>query len=355
VETSLPPPSITFLVPVYNSAGTLNNVVKAVAKEGLKVGGPFELILVNDGSVDASWNVIKMACAQHSWVKGINMARNFGQHNALLCGIRQAKYEIVITLDDDLQNPVSEIHKLVEKLCSEELHVVYGVPMSLHHGFFRNIASQMTKLVLQQAMGAETARQVSAFRAFKTTVRDGFANYHNPFINIDVLLTWGASKFGRVYVEHHPRAEGKSSYTLAKLITHAVNMVTGFSTLPLQLASINGFVLMALGACLLAYVILRYVLQGSPVPGFPFLASIIIVFSGAQLLALGIIGEYVGRIYARTMDRPPYQIDAMVQGADSDVEARAEFTATPKTGELRGTDPAAGIAISSSPAHTGKR
>ncbi len=315
--------SVSYVVPVFNSAGNVANMVSAIEEEAKKAGGSYELILVNDGSVDASWNTIKAAAAQYPWVRGVNLTRNYGQHNALLCGIRQAKYEITITLDDDLQTPASEIHKLLAKLRADNLDVVYGVPLVLHHGFLRNAASLLTKFALQQAMGAKTVRNLSAFRAFRTKLRRSFANYHNPFVNIDALLTWGTTKFGMVNVEHHPRTQGRSNYTFAKLVMHAANMVTGFSTLPLQIASVNGFVLMALGTVLLIYVVLRYILLGSPVPGFTFLASIILVFSGAQLLALGIIGEYVGRIYARTMDKPIYQIDSFTSQESSDIELSA--------------------------------
>jgi undecaprenyl-phosphate 4-deoxy-4-formamido-L-arabinose transferase len=234
--------------------------------------------------------------------------RNYGQHNALLCGIRAARYPITITMDDDQQNPPSEIKKLVSKLVSEELEVVYGRPIKEEHGLFRNVASVLTKLVIKQALGAKTAPDVSAFRAFNTNIRDAFEKYSSPSVNVDVLLTWGASRFGMVLVEHQSRNYQTSNYTFAKLVTHAVNMLTGFSTLPLQLASLNGLFLIGLGIVLLSYVIIRYLLYGGVVPGFAFLASITIIFSGSQLMALGIIGEYVGRIYSRTMDRPSYQI-----------------------------------------------
>jgi undecaprenyl-phosphate 4-deoxy-4-formamido-L-arabinose transferase len=235
------------------------------------------------------------------------MSRNYGQHNALLCGIRAASYEFVVTMDDDLQHPPEALQKLLAKL-NEGYDVVYAPPEREQHGFLRDMASRITKLALQSAMGAETARKVSAYRAFRTELRHAFENYRSPSVNIDVLLTWATTRFASVPVRHDQRQHGESGYTLGKLIAHAVNMMTGFSTLPLQMASLMGFLFALFGLVVLVYVLLRFFLHGSGVPGFPFLASIIALFSGAQLLALGIIGEYLARMHFRTMERPSYSV-----------------------------------------------
>jgi undecaprenyl-phosphate 4-deoxy-4-formamido-L-arabinose transferase len=163
-------------------------------------------------------------------------------------------------------------------------------------------------------MGDQVAGNVSAFRVFRTAVRDGFERYYGPFVSVDVLLTWGTSRFSAVQVEHKPRLIGESNYTVRKLIRHALNMATGFSVVPLQLASMTGFTFTLLGLVLFAYVIGRYLISGGSVPGFPFLASVIVIFSGAQLFALGIIGEYLARIHFRVMDRPPYVVRDQVSG-----------------------------------------
>ena len=236
------------------------------------------------------------------------MGRNFGQHNALLCGIRAARYSVIVTLDDDLQNPPEEIHKLLSRLNEGVVDVVYGKPEREQHGLLRDLASSITKLVLQQAMGAQTARHISAFRAFHTRLRDAFAGYRSPFVSIDVLLTWGTTRFSLVEVKHDARKVGKSNYTLKKLIAHAFNMMTGFSTTPLQIASWIGFVFTLFGILILAYVVGSYLVHGVAVQGFTFLASIIAIFSGAQLFALGIIGEYLARMHFRSMERPVYLV-----------------------------------------------
>jgi undecaprenyl-phosphate 4-deoxy-4-formamido-L-arabinose transferase len=271
------------------------------------IAGKYEIILVEDGGRDESWSVIEGLASNDSHVRGIRMSRNYGQHNALLSGIRAARFDIVVTLDDDLQNPPEEIPKLIARL-DDSTDVVYGTPDEEQHGFLRDQGSRITKLALQSAMGAETARHVSAFRAFRTRLRDAFTTYRGPYVSIDVLLTWGTTRFSHVKVRHEPRVIGASTYTMRKLVTHAFNMMTGFSTLPLQIASVIGFLFTLFGLVILVYVLISFVTNGSVVPGFAFLASIIAIFSGAQLFALGIIGEYLARMHFRTMDRPTYLI-----------------------------------------------
>jgi undecaprenyl-phosphate 4-deoxy-4-formamido-L-arabinose transferase len=307
----------SIIVPVYNGAESVPALVERLQKVLPGVADKFEAILVNDGSRDQSWDRIVELSNQFSWITGINLARNFGQHNALLCGIRQAQYEYIVTMDDDLQNPPEEIPGLLAKL-AEGYDVVYGTPEREQHGLWRDLASQITKIALQGTMGVDTARKVSSFRAFNTHIRDAFANYHGYSVNIDVLLTWGTNSFTSIPVRHDPRRSGNSNYSFGKLIIHALNMLTGFSTLPLQFASITGFGFMLFGIGVLVYVIGRYAILGDSVPGFPFLASIIAIFSGAQLFALGIIGEYLARMYFQIMDRPPYaQRSKVTHGVES--------------------------------------
>ena len=229
--------------------------------------------------------------------------RNYGQHNTLLAGIREAKYEIIVTVDDDLQNPPEEIPKLLAQL-EQGFDVVYGAPYKQQHGLWRDLASVTLKLILRNAMGVESARNVSAYRAFRTQLREAFTTYQSPFVSIDVLLTWATTRFTSVEVHHESRKVGKSNYNFRKLVNHAINMMTGFSTWPLQLASFIGFLFTLIGLVILAYVVGRFFIHGGSVPGFPFLASIVAIFSGAQLFALGIIGEYLGRIHFRMMGRP---------------------------------------------------
>ena len=298
---------ISAIVPVYRSQAMLPELHRRLVGALEQIGRPFEIILVEDCGGDDSWSVIEQLAAADPRVLGLRLARNYGQHNALLCGIRAARGELVVTLDDDLQNPPEEIHRLLARL-DEGYDVVYGSPQAETHGFLRDQASRITKLALQGAMGVESASKVRAFRVFRGRVREAFAAYRSPSVNIDVLLTWGTTRFGSVLVRQDERAVGDSGYTLRKLINHAINMMTGFSVLPLQVASVLGLAFGSMGFLVLLYVLLRYLVDGSAVPGFPFLASIIAIFSGVQLFALGIFGEYLARMHFRSMERPPYAL-----------------------------------------------
>ena len=300
-------PTCSVVIPCYNSEDSLPQLIERLAPVLAAQFERYEVVLVNDASRDGTWPVIVGLSRRYDWVRGINLMRNYGQHNALLCGIRSATCELIVTLDDDLQHPPEIVPALLAKL-DEGYDVVYGTPEREQHGFLRDLASQVTKLALQSAMGAETARNVSALRIFRTQVREAFAMYQGPFVSIDVLLTWGTTRFAAIPVRHEARTIGVSNYTLRKLVTHALNMMTGFSVLPLQLASLMGLAMAGFSIIVLVYVVGRYLLEGTPVEGFPFLASIIGIFSGAQLLALGIIGEYLARIHFRTMDKPSYVI-----------------------------------------------
>lgn len=299
--------SVSAVVPAYNSELSIPELVRRLGTVLDAVATEYELIIVDDSSRDGTWSVIEQQAGEHPWVKGVHLSRNYGQQNAVLCGIRLARYDVIVTLDDDLQHPPEEVPKLLETL-TDDVDVVFGPAKHETHGLLRDLASQVTKLVLQSAMGAPIARKAGPFRAFRTRIRDAFAGYDGPYVSIDVLLTWGTSRFAFVEVRHDPRTLGKSNYTLRKLVVHTLNMVTGFSTLPLQLSSLLGFSLTLVGIAALVIVIVRYLIQGGVVPGFSFLASMIAIFSGAQLFSLGIIGEYLARMHVRTMQHPTYSV-----------------------------------------------
>ena len=300
------PCSLSIVIAVFNGASSIPELCRRLTEVLTARGVPFEIIFVNDCSRDHSWEVIERLAADGSSVRGINLMRNYGQHNALLCGIRAARYDAIVTMDDDLQHAPEEIPGLLDRL-NEGFDVVYGTPESEQNGFLRAIASYVTRLALRTAVGADVAKNVSAFRVFRTQLRDAFRRYQAPFVSIDVLLTWGTTRFAAKKVPFQHRSYGASNYTFRKLVRHALDMMTGFSTAPLQLASLIGFACTLFGLGVFVYVVGRYLAQGS-IPGFPFLASIIAIFSGAELFALGVIGEYLARMHFRTMDRPVYAI-----------------------------------------------
>lgn len=298
---------LSVVIPVYRSEQCLPELFDVLIPELESLTDAFEVILVEDGGGDGSWDIIEQRAGKDPRIRGIQLSRNYGQHNALLCGIREAKYGIIVTIDDDLQNPPSEIRLMLATL-NEGYDLVYGSPVREHYGFLRGIATRLTKMALKSAMGMDRALDVSAFRAFHSDLRQGFQSHGSSYVSIDVLLAWTTAKMTSIKVAHHPRAVGESTYTVKKLIQHAVNLMTGFSTFPLQLASLVGFAFTVFGFGVLAWVVGRYLLEGVVVPGFAFLASIIAIFSGAQLFALGIFGEYLARIHFRTMDRPVFNI-----------------------------------------------
>lgn len=304
---------ISVVVPVYNSEGSLPPLAERLEPVLRSLAPSYELILVDDGSRDRSWEVIQELARAHPWIRGMSMMRNYGQHNALLCGIREARCDVTVTMDDDLQHPPDQISLLLERL-DAGTDVVYGRPRQERHGLLRDLASQITKMALQSTMGAATARGVSAFRVFRTELRRAFAHYQSPYVSIDVLLTWATTRFVSIPVEHHPRTIGVSNYTVGKLFAHAMNMMTGFSVRPLQIASVVGFSFTLFGVAMLVYVLGRYLLEGVVVPGFVHLASLTSIFSGAQMFALGIIGEYLARMHFRMMDRPMYAVRCLAGG-----------------------------------------
>jgi undecaprenyl-phosphate 4-deoxy-4-formamido-L-arabinose transferase len=301
-----PSPTLSIVIPVYNSEHTLEDLARRLADVLPGLAPDFEVILVNDGSPDASWETITRLAAAHPWLRGVNLMRNYGQHNALLCGIRLARHEVIITMDDDLQHPPEEIHKLLERL-SQGYDVVYGVPDKLPHSWWRNWFSVLIKRTLAYVVGIKNMRDFSAFRAFRSHLRAAFQDYRNPNVVIDVLLSWGTTRFGTIPVHEEPRQVGRSNYSFSRLVQVAMLVLTGFDTAPLRFTSMVGFLFTLLGIGIFFYVLGVYFILGS-VPGFPFLASLIAIFSGAQMFALGIIGEYLARVFDRSMDRPAYMV-----------------------------------------------
>ncbi|NMB55551.1 MAG: glycosyltransferase family 2 protein [Leptolinea sp.] len=304
-------PGISVVVPVYNSASTLRDLISQLAKELPTLADHFEVILINDGSKDNSWEMIQVLGREYAWVRGVNLMRNYGQHNALVCGMRLAAHEIIVTMDDDLQHPPKEIYKLLEPL-QQGFDVVYGVPVKLPHSWWRNAFSRLTKRILALVMGIPTIRDIGSFRAFRADIRRASDQFQSPTVILDVLLSWGTTRFTTVQVEETPRQTGESNYNFSKLASQALLILTGFSTVPLRITNWLGFVSTVFGLIILIVVLAQYFVAGS-VPGFPFLASIIAIFSGTQLFALGIFGEYLARIFDRSMERPIYVIAEQIR------------------------------------------
>lgn len=303
----MPPIGVSIVVPVYNSQATISTLAGRVQTVMTATGQSFELILVDDASADGSWALIAGLSRTHERIRAIRLVRNFGQHAATLCGLRAAAGNIIVTLDDDLQNPPEEIPRLLAAL-APDIDLIYGTPDQPAHGTFRNLASQLVKLALAQSVGARAARYSSSFRAFRAPLRDVFQSYSSPYVSIDVLLGWGTTRIAHVPVRHERRAAGESQYDFSRLLVHALTMLLSFTTLPLRLASVAGLAASLFGFGVLLFTVARYFLEGRGVPGFPFLASVIAILGGVQLFVLGIIGEYVARTHFRMLERPAYWV-----------------------------------------------
>jgi undecaprenyl-phosphate 4-deoxy-4-formamido-L-arabinose transferase len=312
---------VSVVVPVFNSEATLKELVERLETALSGYIEAFEIILVSDGSRDSSWKVITDLAGQNRNVHGISLMHNYGQHNALLAGIERARYESIITIDDDLQNPPEEIPKLLQKL-DEGFDIVYGKPINRNHKKWRNIGSKILKGSMRIALGAKIADQSSAFRAFRSKMRRGFRNFSDAILDLDVLLSWSAARVTHIPVKHYSRQVGKSGYTLRKILRLAFFTITGYSALPLRIASGAGLLTSLFGVSLFFYIVIQRLLQTKNIPGFAFLAAEIALFAGLQLFAIGIIGEYIARLHFRTMGKPTYVIRKTV-GNLGDVQSKS--------------------------------
>jgi glycosyltransferase involved in cell wall biosynthesis len=300
------------VVPVYRGEHTVELLVNRLANVLPACAEEFEVLLVNDGSPDHSWDIIESLTEKYSWVRGIKLMRNYGQDNAILCGIRESHYDVIFTLDDDLQHDPEDMPKLLAKL-NEGYDVVYGVPRVRRQVWWKSILSAIVKWAISSVMGVRTVRDISSFRVFRAELKQAFSSVNSLDVQVDVLLSWAATRFASVEIEESPRTVGISNYSFIKLIKVSLLILTNYTTIPLRVASILGFLFTIIGIFVLLYVIIIYFTLGS-IPGFSFLVSVVIIFSGVQLFALGIIGEYLARMFERSSGRPPYVIQKTTGG-----------------------------------------
>jgi glycosyltransferase involved in cell wall biosynthesis len=298
---------LSVVIPVFRAGATLDRLLPELTRELERLCERHEIILVEDSGGDDSWARIRIAAQNDPRIRGIRLSRNFGQHAALLCGIRKANFAITATLDDDMQHPPAELAPLLQGIV-DGADLMYGIPQTPEHSVFRSLASKLSNhIILSNYAGGYTDIEAfSAFRVFRTALREGFREAHGSNLSLDVLLAWTTSKARSVRVTFGQRFSGTSNYTLAMLLRHAFNMFAGFSSAPLRLASAFGFGFSLFGFGLLAWVVMNYFVNRGSIPGFTFMASIVSLFSGIQLLVLGLMGEYISRIYLRSMRQPSY-------------------------------------------------
>lgn len=298
---------VSIIIPVYYGEQTIAITVEQLLKEtGL---GEMEIVLVNDGSPDSSEAVCRDLVRIHSGkVRLINLARNFGEHNAILAGLQEARGDVAVLMDDDLQHPPHEVSRLVNELCESGNDVVYGNYEIKQHSRFRNLCSWLNGKMATVLLQKPSWLYLSSFKVMNRFVIDEIIKYNLPYPYIDGLIFRVTTRVGMLQVKHLPRAVGDSSYTLKKLLYLWLNMFTNFSILPLRIVMLVGFFTVALGMLFLGIVIYWYLTGLNVPPGWSSLVGLVCVFSGIQLLALGMLGEYLGRLFLGQNGTPQFVV-----------------------------------------------
>lgn len=298
--------SLSVVVPVYNSAATLEPLVSGLLVALRPLDDAIEILLVDDASSDDSWAVIRELTSIHREVRGFRMARNVGEQNAVLCGILNASGLVIATIDDDLQQPPDALPALIAAL-GDDVDVVYGTARRYRHGVAREVVTSPTKWALEKVFGVPGARRTTSFRVFRSALRDSFPDRPGPLCSIDGLLRSATSRIIDVPVDHHRRRKGRSQYTTTKLIAHTSSTIVDGSVSPLRFCGMVGaaFLLAALAA--VGWSVARYLLDGS-VSALWGVVVLLLVLGGSVLVALWILGEYAVRIFARSAGVPAFVV-----------------------------------------------
>lgn len=296
------PPRVSIVVALYNSASTLPMLMKELSS--LKVNGAIEIILVNDGSRDTTEEIArKLIETSPVPVTLISLSRNFGEHNAVMAGLRATTGEFIITMDDDMQNPPSEVPKLLQVAQMEKRDVVYTIYRQKKHALWRNWGSSLTNLLANWTIDKPKGLYLSSFRCMSRFLVQEITKSKNPYPYIDALILQVTQNVGVVTVRHDERPSGESGYTVRALLRLWMSMLINASVMPLRIATLAGIATSVLGfVCFIGVLINHYVKQ-EPL-GWASLMAALLIFSGTQLLLLGIFGEYIGRIYLRVSEKP---------------------------------------------------
>ena len=297
------PPRVSFVVPLYNTGAGLEPLLEAF--RGLTVEGGFELVLVNDGSPDGTGRRVPPLLGGLPFpVTFVDLARNFGEHAAVLAGFRHCRGRAVVNLDDDLQNPLTEAVRLLEHLEVSGADVVYAKYAEKRHHFLRNLGSRFNGWAASFVLGKPRDLYLCSFRAQRRELVERLLRYEGPYPYIDGLILGATDRIGTLEVAHMERRDGSSGYTLRKLVRLWMNMFFNFSIMPLRAASVLGLFLCAAGAIGVVLVLIEWLFGANGVPGWASLMIAVALFSGCQLLMLGVIGEYLGRTYLTVSSKP---------------------------------------------------
>jgi glycosyltransferase involved in cell wall biosynthesis len=301
---------LSVVVPVYRSSATLGLLLERLTSVLNRQGLSYEVVLVDDGSPDDSWARIEALYPQYSGVmRPIRLMRNYGQHNALMCGLKHSRGRYVVTMDDDLQNPPEEIPKLIDRIKLTQADLVYGVPADRKHAQWRNLGSLMVKRFYQRVFRSSV--NPTQFRIMERRLVDSVLFYDLNFTYLDGLLAWCTQSIAETEVDHAPRQHGRSGYNFSKLLSLALNLYTNFSLIPLQVVSLMGVLASAAGFATALYFLAQRLLSNIAVPGYASTIVAVLILGGLQLLALGIMGEYLGRLHLNVNRKPQYLIRTM--------------------------------------------
>ena len=299
----MPDPALSFVIPLYRSAETIGAVVRAI--EELKVEGGHEIVLVNDGSPDGTAEVCRELVKQARVpITYVEHARNFGEHNAVLTGWRNARGAHLVNLDDDGQNPPAEAVRLWQHAKKEGLDIVFGHYAVKQHSVWRNFGSWFTNRMTDWALDKPPGFYLSSFRCVSAFVAKQVIGYAGPYPYIDGLLLQVTQRIGSIDVRHEARVAGESTYTLRRLVRLWLSAWINFSVLPLRVATVLGLIIAAVGMAALAGVAWLWWIDQGPATGWGWLMAAMLIFSGTQLVLLGLIGEYVGRMFLAVNQRP---------------------------------------------------
>ncbi len=308
--------ALSFVIPVYRGADTVAAVVDAIAS--LHVDGGHEVILVNDGSPDHSAQVCReLSRRTDIAVTFVNLSRNFGEHNAVITGLRYSQGDYVVTVDDDLQNPIAEAFRLYQHARAGDWDVVYTRYARKQHAAWRNLGSRFANWVGDWLLDKPKGLYLSSFRCMNALVVSHVIRYQGPFPYIDGLALQVAGRLDSIEVEHQPRHHGRSNYTLRRLVRLWLNLFVNFSVKPLRVATIAGLIFVVLGAIGTVAVLAEAMLGRTPA-GWASLTAVTLVLSGVQLLMLGVIGEYLGHIALTANGKPQSAVREVVEPANRD-------------------------------------
>lgn len=306
--------TVSFVIPCYRSSQTIGGVVEEIdAAMKTLPAYTYEIILVNDSSPDDTFETIRSLCAKRTDICGVNLARNFGQHAALMAGFRYAHGDIVVCLDDDGQTPANEVDKLLAKI-EEGFDVVYARYAHKQHSGFRNFGSRVNELMTRVMLGKPRDLYISSYFAAKRFVMEEMLRYTNPYPYVIGLVLRTTKNIANVDVSHREREVGTSGYTLGKLFGLWFNGFTAFSIKPLRVATAMGCLMACVGFLYGIYTIIKKFVNPAVPVGFSAMMSVLVFMGGMIMLMLGLIGEYIGRIYISLNNSPQYVIKECLNG-----------------------------------------